>query len=434
MISEFIRSSERAREGARRTSVFVLASLLTSVPQPCCYLYNPSIAAEVVLSLQITGAGLEEPAMDPLGRGRAEEEEELSPEELFAAEILVEFSERMTHMSQFPPWGFKRKRSRMISASSRGDSNCNDEVEEQEQTVHPTALKRIRAAGAEDKGRKRSSVSEAGKKEGSPTTPLSWSGNERGCGSTSGGGAGDRSDTTSEAELLRIPAATPAPPSVRPAFQVEIGDKVGNSSSKRGSKKKTAAELRELVQGLSLEQEKLKTEKKRRLQLLQSLRDEHEFYKAQIALYGEKEEAKLPATPPEISSDLAQETDGPAILKSAVGHAKLECSENLDVNTPFVQVMDGTSSIAKFLSPRHVNTNNSGTQDLVMATKSPSDHFIIPDLNIPLQLEDSSDNSSGSCNEHLPQLNKAVVAAEARKHRKECLRGKSLQSGNPRSR
>jgi hypothetical protein len=58
-------------------------------------------------------------------------------------------------------------------------------------------------------------MSEAGEKEGSPTMPLSWSRNERGSGSTSGGGVGDKFDTASEVELLLTPAATPAPPCVR---------------------------------------------------------------------------------------------------------------------------------------------------------------------------------------------------------------------------
>lgn len=229
--------------------------------------------------------------------------------------------------------------------------------------------------------------------------------------------------------------------------QVEIGDKVHNPSSRRGTKKKTIAELKEQVNELSIEQEELKKEKKQRLELLQSLRDANELCKAQIALCGQKGEAKPPA-PPEVSADLAEETKGPALLKSSLGHVELECSENLDVNSPLVQVMDGTSSIAEILPPHHINMNNSETEDLVVVRR----HFIIPDLNIPLQLEDSnipvqtedsnllvqiedsSDNSSSGCHEQVPQLNRAVVAAEARKHRKECIRVKSSQFGKSRFR
>jgi hypothetical protein len=62
-----------ARRGAWKIEgdfgICFLASLLTGLPQSCCYLYKPSIAAQVVLSLQITGVGLEEPEMDPRGQG-----------------------------------------------------------------------------------------------------------------------------------------------------------------------------------------------------------------------------------------------------------------------------------------------------------------------------------------------------------------------------
>lgn len=394
--------------------------------------------------------------MDLDGREWVEEED---PREYVAVSGLLELSRGFRDMWQFRAWGSKKKRSRQFAGGE--DSNCDDLVKEpkQEEAEQGFRLKRIRVIVAEETGTRKNRVPEDGKKERrSPTSPLSW--NERGSGSTggggSGGGSGDRFDTATQAERrLLSPAAPPAaPPCDRPlghpgAFKDEIGDKVHNPSSRRGTKKKTIAELKEQVNELSLEQEELKKEKKQRLELLQSLRDANELCKAQIALCGQKGEAK-PSAPPEVSADLAEETKGPALLKSSLGHVELECSENLDVNSPLVQVMDGTSSIAEILPPHHINMNNSETEVVLVVKESPSGHFNIPDLNIPLpledspvqiedsnilvQMEDSSDNSSSGCDEQVPQLNRAVVAAEARKHRKECLRVKSSQFGKSRFR
>lgn len=377
--------------------------------------------------------------MDPWGRGMSEEEEEeeFSQGELEAAAVLLEFEQGMPKMSWFQPWGLKKKRSKTIIAMPITNFNYDDEVREQEeQDAHAAMRKRIWAAGGEDKGRKRSKAPEDSKKEGSPTTPLSWSGNERGSRSTSGGGAGDRSDSASPAELRLTQTAPPAVPcdrplGHRPAFKDQIGDKVHNTSGRRGPKRKTNAELKEQVKELSLEQEEMKKEKKQRLQLLQSLRDANELWKAKLALFGEKEEAKLPVILPEISSDLGQETKGPAPFKPLLGHVELECSENLDVNSPLVQVMEGTSTVANILPPHHVSMDASRTQDIL---NSVPDRFILPDLNIALSMDESSDKSSGGCDEQVLPPNRAVAAAVARKHRKECRRGKCSQIGKDRFR
>ena len=129
-----------------------------------------------------------------------------------------------------------------------------------------------------------------------------------------------------------------------------------------------------------------------------------------------KEEAKLPVTPLEISSDLAQ-------------HVALECSEELDLNSSSVQVMEGTPSIEIVLPPHHENMSSSRAQDIVTTTNSVPDRFLLPNLNISMSLEESSDNHSGGCIEQVLHPNKAEASAVARKLRLECLRGKFSHIG-----
>ena len=121
-----------------------------------------------------------------------------------------------------------------------------------------------------------------------------------------------------------------------------------------------------------------------------------------------KEEAKLLVTPLEISSDLAQ-------------HAELECFEELDLNSPLVQVMEGTPSIEIVFPPHHENMSSSRAQDIVTTTNSVPDRFLLPNLNISLSLEESSDNNSSGCAEKILHPNKAGAFVVARKLRLECL-------------
>ena len=136
----------------------------------------------------------------------------------------------------------------------------------------------------------------------------------------------------------------------------------------------------------------------------------------QLALCVGKEEAKLLVTPLEISSDLAQ-------------HVALEFYEELDLNSSSVQVMEGTPSIEIVLSPHHENMSSSRAQDIATTTNSVPDRFLLPNLNISLSLEESSDNSSGGCIEQVLHSNKARNFVVARKFRLECLQGKFSQIG-----
>ena len=136
----------------------------------------------------------------------------------------------------------------------------------------------------------------------------------------------------------------------------------------------------------------------------------------QLALCVGKEEAKLPVTPLEISSDLAQ-------------HVALEFYEELDLNSSSVQVMEGTPSIEIVLPPHHENMSSSWAQDIVTSTNLVSDRFLLPNLNISLSLEESFDNSLVGCTEQVLHPNKGEASAMARKLRLECLRGKFSQIG-----
>ncbi|GLJ42955.1 hypothetical protein SUGI_0891350 [Cryptomeria japonica] len=317
--------------------------------------------------------------MDELG--------DLNPEELVALQGLLELS-RVNNGGHFASWGRRQRRSRVAY------STCN--YEDEHAPPPPAAV----AVAAGEKPA-----------QGSPTTPLRWSGNERLSVSASA-----PASTSSDSAAGPRPCDRPLGPKLK--FKVERKLGVHKSSNGKGPKKKTLGELKELFIGLSSEKEEMEKEKEKLFNRFQSLRDQNMLLKQELALkLGTKGQHQLPTQSPTVSSDLQS-------LKVSTEADALESSKNLVKNSSSAEAMGWYSSAEGILHSNGISwTGKSLRQDSLAPTMSSSHAFVLPDLNMPAEdVEDLSDNQVVQTN------SKAIVAAEARKYRMECLRLKHSQS------
>jgi len=200
-------------------------------------------------------------------------------------------------------------------------------------------------------------------------------------------------------------------------------------------KKKTHRELKEMVNALSLEGERLKKEEQEWLKTYRELQNWNDRLKSQLALcLDHRQEQKLLSTPQHTSSDQDSghktETsfnDSPTpnehdsfennVSTLALG---LPCHEPQSVGRPTRSYSPGCSS-------------ESEKGEFSRSTKDPFCCLGIPDLNAPSEsLSDAVPNGFGE--QMLLPMNKAAVAAEARKRRIELTRVKYAQSRKARSR
>eukprot|EP01018_Ginkgo_biloba_P039853 Gb_06736 [translate_table: standard] len=368
----------------------------------CNSMLSPADIQSTDMDLEVSPADIQSTDMDLEAMDRSFERGAgqwpgISADELLAVEGLLELGARRPFIS----WGCRQKRSK----KARGDSNYEDNI---------NGLVRKENSRSVKEGKARS-----------PRTPLSWSATER----ASVSSPGDKSDSTSRA---------PQPLCARalcPKLKFKVGrERVQNTPSRRGPKKKTHAELKELVNGLLLEKEELEKEEQQLLKMYQELRTCNEQLKGQVALVlGEREESKLPGTPA-VSSNSAQETETPALLKLSVRLVESECTENLLAAVPVAPVCDENLSVERSSHPHHPKSlEKSEAEDSSMPMEAHPGRFRLPDLNIPA--EDCSDDSPNSFDDQVLLVNnKAAVAAEARKHRIELIRVKYSQSGKARVR
>ncbi|KAH9296922.1 hypothetical protein KI387_028604 [Taxus chinensis] len=320
---------------------------------------------------------------------------DLSPDEWVALQVLLELA--LLRVGDFPLWGRKQKRSRVA---------CEHLPDEKQTRIMPPPAK---------------------PQQGSPKTPLRWSGHETASATPS-----------SDSIISQAPGLSPCDLPLEPMlkFKEERKLQVHNPSNGKGPKRKTAAELKELYNRLSSENEEMQKEKGKLFKCFRSLRDRNKQLEAELALkLREKGQDQLPTqSPTTTSSDVA-----PLRLCDV-----LEPSENLAENSPSGTVMNWNSSAERMSDSHQMNcVGKSLRQDSLEPTKSSIRAFLLPDLNIPAEdVEDLSDNMSIVCDKQSTEtiINnevavpgegniKAVVAAEARKYRMECLRLKHLQSG-----
>lgn len=211
--------------------------------------------------------------------------------------------------------------------------------------------------------------------------------------------------------------------------------RVRKTARRRAPKKKTHRELKEMVNTLSLEGERLKKEEQVLLKTYRELQNRNEHLKSQLALcLDHRQEQKLLSTPQHTSSDQDSghrtETsfnDSPTpnehdsfenyVSRLALG---LPCHEPQSVGGPTRSYSPGCSS-------------ESEKGEFSRSTKDPLCCLGIPDLNAPSEsLSDAVPN--GFREQMLLSMNKAAIAAEARKRRIELTRVKNAQSRRVRSR
>lgn len=213
------------------------------------------------------------------------------------------------------------------------------------------------------------------------------------------------------------------------------GGRVRKAARRRAPKKKTYRELKEMANALTLEGEKLKKEEQERLKIYWELQTRNEHLKSQLAFcLDRRQEQKQFSTPQHASSeqDSGHRTetsfnDSPRAnehdsLENNVSTLALgvPCPEPQSVGRPTGSYSPGCSSESD-----KVEFSRS-TKDLLCFSG-------IPDLNAPSEsLSDAVPNGFGE--QMLHSMNKAAVAAEARKRRIELTRIKHAQSRKARSR
>lgn len=213
------------------------------------------------------------------------------------------------------------------------------------------------------------------------------------------------------------------------------GERVRKAARRRAPKKKTHRELKEMVNALTLEGERLKKRMQDLLKTYRELQNRNEHLKSQLACcLDHGQEQKQLSTPQHASSeqDSGHRTetsfnDSPTpnehdsfenyVSTLALG---IRCPEPQSVGRPTGSYSPGCSS-------------ESEKVEFSRSTKDPLCFSGIPDLNTPSEsLSDAVPNGFGE--QMLLSISKAAVAAEARKRRIELTRVKHAQSRKARSR
>ncbi|KAH9307559.1 hypothetical protein KI387_035470, partial [Taxus chinensis] len=213
--------------------------------------------------------------------------------------------------------------------------------------------------------------------------------------------------------------ANPSPP--------QQSGRMRSASGRKTPKKKTRSELREMANALSSERDRLKEEEHQILKTYRELQERNELLKSELALHlNRRQELQLTCTlcPAITDSDMGRITETSVCFDEILRHDGHDNSNVISVSSALGLACDETENNGRSIYPHHPESSSRSGEEYLEPTKD------VFQVGIPDDLSESwSDVTKGGFSDHmLHSMNKAALAAEARKRRIELTRVKYCHS------